>query len=101
MSSSALSIAVSALRAQTYASETTSHNIANAATPGFRRQRVELKTAFPRAGALGPMGAGVEAARITRATDRLADLPRAWIVVAVGVLRHPFRVAAEGRRRVR
>jgi flagellar hook-associated protein 1 FlgK len=74
MSSSALSIAVSALRAQTYATETTSHNIANAATPGFRRQRVELKTAFPRAGALGSMGAGVEAARITRATDRLADL---------------------------
>jgi flagellar hook-associated protein 1 FlgK len=74
MSSSALSIAVSALRAQTYAVETTSHNVANAATPGYRRQRVELKTAFPRAGALGPMGAGVEAARISRATDRLADL---------------------------
>ncbi len=74
MSSSALSIAVSALRAHTYAVETTSHNIANAATPGYRRQRVELKTAFPRNGALGPMGAGVEASRITRATDRLADL---------------------------
>jgi flagellar hook-associated protein 1 FlgK len=74
MSSSALSIAVSALRAHTYAVETTSHNIANAATPGYRRQRVELKTAYPRNGGLGPMGAGVEAARITRATDRLADL---------------------------
>ncbi len=74
MSSSALSIAVSALRAHTYAVETTSHNIANAATPGYRRQRTELRTAFPRNGALGPMGAGVEASRITRATDRLADL---------------------------
>jgi flagellar hook-associated protein 1 FlgK len=74
MSSSALSIAVSALRAHTYAVETTSHNIANAATPGYRRQRVELRTAYPRNGGLGPMGAGVEAARITRATDRLGDL---------------------------
>ena len=74
MISSALSIAVSALRAHTYAAETTTHNVANAATPGFRRQRVELKTAFPRGGPLGQMGAGVEAARITRATDRLSDL---------------------------
>lgn len=74
MISSALSIAVSALRAQTYSIETTSHNIANAATPGYRRQRVELQPALPRQGALGMMGAGVEAERITRATDRLSDL---------------------------
>ena len=74
MISSALSIAVSALRAQTYAVDTTSHNIANAATPGYRRQRVELRTAFPRSGPLGQVGAGVEATRITRATDRLSDL---------------------------
>jgi flagellar hook-associated protein 1 FlgK len=74
MSSSALSIAVSALRAHTYALETTSHNIANVSTPGYRRQRVELRAAFPRQGALGPMGAGVEAKSITRATDALADL---------------------------
>jgi flagellar hook-associated protein 1 len=74
MSSSALSIAVSALRAQTYAVETTSNNIANASTPGYRKQRVELKAAYPREGALGTMGSGVEAAKISRATDRLADL---------------------------
>ncbi|MCE9620964.1 MAG: flagellar hook-associated protein FlgK [Actinomycetia bacterium] len=74
MISSALSIAVSALRAHSYATEITSHNVANAATPGYRRQRVELQTAFPRQGPLGQMGAGVEAARITRASDRLADL---------------------------
>jgi flagellar hook-associated protein 1 FlgK len=74
MVSSALSIAVSALRAHTYAVETTSHNIANAATPGYHRQRVELTTAFPRQGGLGPMGAGVEAKAITRASDRMADL---------------------------
>ncbi|MBI4885077.1 MAG: flagellar hook-associated protein FlgK [Actinobacteria bacterium] len=73
MISSALSVAVSALRAHSYAAETTSHNVANAATPGYRRQRVELEAAFPRSGPLGQMGAGVEAARITRATDRLTD----------------------------
>jgi flagellar hook-associated protein 1 FlgK len=74
MISSALSIAVSALRAHTYAVDTTSHNIANAATPGYRRQRVELRTAFPRSGPLGQVGAGVEATRVTRAADRLSDL---------------------------
>ncbi len=74
MSSSALSIAVSALRAHTYAIETTTNNVANASTPGYRRQRVELRNAYPREGALGPMGAGVEAKTISRATDRLADL---------------------------
>ena len=74
MSSSALSIAVSALRAQQYVIETTSQNVANAATPGYRRERVDLTEAFPRQGALGPMGAGVEASSITRATDQLADL---------------------------
>ena len=74
MSSSALSIAASALRAQSYAVETTSNNVANAATPGYRRQRVELRAAYPRQGALGWMGAGVEVSKITRATDRLGDL---------------------------
>ena len=79
MSSSALSIAVSALRAHTYAIETTSNNVANAATPGYRRQRVELRNAYPREGALGPMGAGVEAKSISRATDRLA-MTR-WVIL--------------------
>ncbi len=74
MSSSALSIAASALRAHSYAVETTSNNVANAATPGYRRQRVELRAAYPRQGALGWMGAGVEVSKITRATDRLGDL---------------------------
>lgn len=74
MSTSALSIAVSALRAHSYAIETTSHNIANAGTAGFRRQRVDMAAAAPRVGAVGLMGAGVEARTISRATDRLADL---------------------------
>lgn len=74
MSFSALSIAVSGLRAQSYAIETTSHNVANAATPGYRRQRVDLSPAFPRQSALGTTGAGVIATSVSRATDVLADL---------------------------
>jgi flagellar hook-associated protein 1 FlgK len=71
---SALSIAVSALRTHAYAIETTSHNVANAATPGYRRERVDLQTASPRQGPLGTMGAGVRATGISRATDALSDL---------------------------
>lgn len=74
MSMSALSIAVSGLRAQQYAMETSSHNVANAASPGYRRQRVELQPAFPRQNALGTVGAGVVATSVSRATDVLADL---------------------------
>ena len=74
MSTSSLSIAVSALKAHSYAIDTTSHNIANAATEGYRRQRVDLKEAYPRRSALGMTGAGVDAVGITRATDKLADL---------------------------
>jgi flagellar hook-associated protein 1 FlgK len=74
VSFSALSIAVSGLRAQSYAIETTSHNVANAATPGYRRQRVDLRAAMPRQGALGTTGAGVLATSVSRATDVLADL---------------------------
>ncbi len=74
MSTSALSIAVSALRTHAYAIETTSHNVANAGTDGYRRQRVDLRTAFPRQSPIGPMGAGVGTSGVSRATDALADL---------------------------
>jgi flagellar hook-associated protein 1 FlgK len=73
MTTSALSIAVSALRTHSYAIETTSHNIANAATEGYRRQRVDIQTNFPRRSALGMMGAGITAYGVSRATDRLGD----------------------------
>lgn len=73
MSTSSLSIAISALHAHSFAIDTTSHNIANAGTPGYRRERVDLRAAYPRITAIGPMGSGVEAAGISRASDRLAD----------------------------
>lgn len=73
MSTSSLSIAVSALKAHSYAIDTTAHNIANASTEGYRRERVDLKPAYPRHTALGMMGAGVDAVGVSRATDKLAD----------------------------
>lgn len=73
MSTSSLSIAVSALKAHSYAIDTTSHNIANASTPGYRRERVDLRAAYPRMTGIGMMGAGVDPQRVSRAVDRLAD----------------------------
>jgi flagellar hook-associated protein 1 FlgK len=73
MSTSALAIAVSALRTHSYAIETTSHNIANAGTEGYRRQRVDIQTNQPRYSALGAMGSGVYAYGVSRAEDLFGD----------------------------
>lgn len=73
MSTSSLSIAVSGLRAHSHAIDATAHNIANVATEGYRRVRVDLTSGHPRVTALGPMGSGVEIEGLSRATDRLAD----------------------------
>jgi flagellar hook-associated protein 1 FlgK len=47
MSTSSLSIAISALRAHSQAIDVTSHNIANVATEGYRRERLDLKPGAP------------------------------------------------------
>ena len=44
---STLSIAAQAMKAQQLAIQTTGHNLANVATPGFSRQRVDLASAHP------------------------------------------------------
>lgn len=64
-----LSIGVSALLAQQRALTTTSNNIANASTPGYSRQRVELVER--QAERLGPgfVGTGVRVADIRRLSD--------------------------------
>jgi flagellar hook-associated protein 1 len=45
---STLSLAAQGLKAQRLTIQTTGHNVANSATPGFSRQRVNLVSAFPR-----------------------------------------------------
>lgn len=69
-----LNVALSGLRAFQTALDTTSHNIANANTPGFSRQRVDLVTQAP-SGAAGLItGTGVAITGITRTTDALLAL---------------------------
>jgi flagellar hook-associated protein 1 FlgK len=68
-----LGIARSALLAHQRAMNVTSHNIANANTPGFSRQRLGLVANVGADPLLGTMGLGVDAASLTRVRDRLLD----------------------------
>ena len=76
-----LDIGASALRAAQQLLDTAAHNVANASTPGYSRQRVSLVQAppytypaFNRSGLPGQIGAGVNVAAITRVRDSFLDL---------------------------
>lgn len=62
-------IGVSGLRAFQRALSTTSHNVANAATEGYSRQRTLFETRSPEVTALGSLGTGVNVARVERVYD--------------------------------
>jgi len=75
-----LQIAYSGLKAQRTVMETISHNIANASTAGYTRQRVELSASppYPLETSLyfhvrHQQGTGVEARRIVRVADAFID----------------------------
>lgn len=70
----ALTTAVSSLQAQTAALQTTAHNIANANTPGFSRQRVELQTGRPNDFVSFQIGTGVRLKRIQRIVDATIEM---------------------------
>jgi flagellar hook-associated protein 1 FlgK len=69
-----LSNAGQALQAHQKATQVAGHNINNALTPGYSRQRAELATAHPLQTPQGSIGGGVRLADITRARDSLLDL---------------------------
>jgi len=76
-----LDIGVSALRAAQQLLDTAAHNVANANTPGYSRQRVSLVEsppytfpAFNRSGLPGQIGSGVTVTAITRVRDNFLDL---------------------------
>lgn len=73
MSSNALSIALSALRTSQTAIEVASHNVANAGTAGYTRQRVDRRPGTPRNTLYGPMGTGVDVGGISRSRDSYTD----------------------------
>ncbi len=68
-------IAVKGLHANQTALHTTSHNISNANTEGFSRQRVEVKadTPYNMAG-VGQLGTGVRLQSVVRMVDEFVDL---------------------------
>jgi flagellar hook-associated protein 1 len=65
---------LSSIRASTVGIDTAAHNIANAATPGYTRQRVELAAATPFLSPDGPIGTGVDVLAIARLRDHFADM---------------------------
>jgi flagellar hook-associated protein 1 FlgK len=76
---SSLHIGASALFASSRAVEVAAHNVANANTAGFTRQRLEVQTATPTAGTPGIRGDGMRGMGVTvlavdRLRDRLADV---------------------------
>lgn len=70
MSTGILGTGSSALLAFQRALATVSHNVANAATPGYTRQRVEMQ-ARPGASAMLSIGQGVDVKQLTRLADGL------------------------------
>src|ERR1700739_2488256 len=70
MSSSALmSIGMRAMFANYASMQTTGHNIANAQTPGYSRQTVELATSGGQSSGAGFFGKGVDVVTVQRASD--------------------------------
>jgi len=68
-----LHTSLTALRASQTGLDTASHNVANAHTPGYTRQRLELRANAPHQTTIGLLGAGVDVAQITRSRDDFLD----------------------------
>ncbi|MEK7865877.1 MAG: flagellar hook-associated protein FlgK [Planctomycetota bacterium] len=66
---SSLGLGLSSLNASQAALQTTGHNIANATTPGYHRQRVEQVSRRPQDFGNIQIGQGVEIARVRRIVD--------------------------------
>ncbi|MFO1467549.1 MAG: flagellar hook-associated protein FlgK [Steroidobacteraceae bacterium] len=65
-------ISVSALQAFQRAINVTGNNVANAQTPGYSRQRVDLQTRQPQFYGNGWLGTGVDVATVRRSFDQAA-----------------------------
>lgn len=71
--STSLDIALSGLNAHQQAMTVTSHNIANAATPGYSRQVMDLTTPPSQRTPIGQIGRGVVVDDIRRVSNRLLN----------------------------
>jgi len=68
-----LNVAVRALQVEQNSIRTVSHNIANADTPGYSRQRVVRATGDPFQLDIGALGTGVEQQTVQRFNDAVVD----------------------------
>ena len=68
-----LSTSISGLLAYQRGLATASHNVANAETPGYSRQRVELATRPPQRYGSGFIGSGVQVTTVRRQYDEFLD----------------------------
>ncbi len=66
---SALNISAKALQAFQYAIQTIGHNISNAETEGYSRQRVNLVASQPDQYTFGSVGTGVDVNNVQRIRD--------------------------------
>ncbi|TVP83946.1 MAG: flagellar hook-associated protein FlgK [Thioalkalivibrio sp.] len=73
MGSDILSIGTSGLAAFQRGLSTTGHNIANAGTEGYSRQRVDLNTREPQFAGNGYIGKGVEVGGVNRVFDQFVE----------------------------
>lgn len=72
-----LCTAFSGLQASQAGIDIASHNVSNAAAPGYTRQRVERASCLPHYAPFGPVGTGVDIQDITRARSAFLD-ERVW-----------------------
>ncbi len=69
-----IEIAKRGLFAQQRAQQTTTHNITNANTEGYSRQRTDLESAYMRFGGLSEIGMGVNVSDVSRIRDSFTDM---------------------------
>ena len=70
---STFNIAVRGMSVQQKAIDVTSHNIANASTEGFSRQRVNIETTRPFSGLSYSLGTGADVTEVLRVRDSFMD----------------------------
>ncbi|GAB4257987.1 MAG: flagellar hook-associated protein FlgK [Methylomicrobium sp.] len=90
-----LGAAVSGLKAFQRSLETTSHNIVNANTEGYSRQRVELATKPAQFIGAGFVGSGVEVADVSRSYDQFITGQLRTATSAFGEADHYQKLASQ------
>ena len=92
MSSGLLNISVTGLNAAQAGLLTTSHNIANASTPGFNRQQIIQSSNTPQFEGIGFIGRGTNVANVQRVYDNFLATQVLGAQTTASVLPHWYRL---------